>query len=68
MGDRIDVEGLAVALSVEAHAQLQLDERRTKAREAAAARMFWKAVGLEGAPGTQRPPAAQRGLGERRPR
>lgn len=48
MGDRIDVEGLAVALSVEAHAQLQMDDRRTKAREAAAARLFWRAIGVQG--------------------
>lgn len=64
----VDIEGLAVALSVEAHAQLQMDERRAKAREAAAARMFWNALGLRGAPGTRRPPAAHRDGREGRPR
>lgn len=48
MGDRIDVEGLAVALSVEAHAQLQLDDVLTRAREATAVRPFWRACGVQG--------------------
>lgn len=60
MGAQIDVEGLAVALSVEAAAQLQMDERRTKAREASAAAIFWKATGIEGAQRTPRPPAQHR--------
>lgn len=64
MGDRIDVEGLAVALSAEAHAQLQMDDRRTKAREAAAARMFWNATGVRRARNGTRPPPRFTGRGE----
>lgn len=56
MGDRIDVEGLAVALSVEANAQLQLDDVLTRAREATACRLFWTACGMRGARNGTRPP------------
>ena len=51
----VDVEGLAVALSVEAHAQLQMDDQIAKAREATAARLFFKALGIEGAQRQPRP-------------
>ncbi len=40
----VDIEGLAVALGVEAHAQLQMDERRWKNRERLAYRHFWRAI------------------------
>lgn len=44
MGERIDVKGLAVALTVWEGGQAQLDDRMTRNREATSARMFWKAI------------------------
>ena len=51
----VDVEGLAVALSVEAHAQLQMDDQIRRAREATSGRLFWRALGIEGAQRQPRP-------------
>jgi len=48
MGDRIDIEGLGVALTVWEGGQQQLDELKTKSREATSARLFWRAI-TEGA-------------------
>lgn len=44
MGERVDIDGLEVALTVWEAAQAQLDDRVTRNREAVSARMFWKAV------------------------
>lgn len=40
----VDFEGLEVALTVWEAAQAQMDDRITRNREAASARMFWRAI------------------------
>lgn len=62
----VDIEGLAVALSVEANAQLQLDDVLTRAREATACRLFWNALGMRGAQRQPRPPTLPGREGEGR--
>ena len=62
----VDIEGLAVALSVEAHAQLQMDDVLTRAREATACRLFWNACGMRGTRNGTRPPTLPGREGEGR--